>query len=372
MDSRIERARVLASLGRLEAARETLGEVLAGEPEDVVALADMANVVLRLRDYSRAVEYSALALRGDPENTFAWRVRALGELGMARDVELGPEAVAEHRERARVAAEQAVRIMPENTDNLRILASTKRDRDPAAALATLDTALEIDPDDVSVHLLRGFILRRNMKGRNEQAEAAFREALRLDPENAEALYELALVDIDGGERARGAEQLRRVALLDPEYGSAVRDHLEWLAAEDDRLVQAARAAETRRLANRHASAPQPQFLYETTKQQARGKRVTKWVVGVVIFLIIRALVAGVSPDSSKTTYTPPPDPVVPSWVRYPPPTLPYRPFPTFPTELLREWPSNIPRPSYPYRPPVAPTTPPTPQLTVPPGVNPFQ
>ncbi|MFB8008147.1 tetratricopeptide repeat protein [Nocardia sp. NPDC056000] len=371
MDSRIERARVLASLGRLEAARETLGEVLAGEPEDVVALADMANVVLRLRDYSRAVEYSALALRGDPENTFAWRVRALGELGMARDAGLGEEAVAEHRLRAQVAAEQAVKIAPENTDNLRILASTKRDRDPAAALATLDTALEIDPDDVSVHLLRGFILRRNLKGHTEQAAAEFREALRLDPENAEALYELALIDIDGGDREAGKEQLRRVALLDPEYGSAVRDHLNWLDEDDQRIALAAQAEETRRLANRYASAPQPQFLYET-KAQARGKRVTKWVVGVVIFLILRALVAGVSPDSSKTTYTPPPEPVVPSWARYPPPTLPYRPFPTFPTELLRDWPSNIPRPGYPYQQPVAPTTPPAPRLTVPPGVNPFQ
>ncbi|WP_067569372.1 tetratricopeptide repeat protein [Nocardia acidivorans] len=340
MDNRIERARVLASLGRLEAARETLGEVLAGEPEDVVALADMANVVLRLRDYGRAVEYSAAALRGDPENTFAWRVRALGELGMARDAELGPEVVAEHRARARVAAERAVKIAPEDTDNLRILASTTRDQDPAAALATLDTALEIDPDDVSVHLLRGFILRRNMKGRTEQAAAEFREALRLDPENAEALYELALIDIEGGDRETGSAQLRRVALLDPGYGTAVRDHLDWLAAEDDRLAQAARTAETQRLARNFRTAQPQQFVYDTAPA-SRGGRAYKWVLGISVVLVIRLIAAGVSDDSGTPSHTPPP---VPTWVRTPPASyVNPLPFPSLPPEFRRDWPTNLPR-----------------------------
>ncbi|MRH85920.1 tetratricopeptide repeat protein [Nocardia sp. SYP-A9097] len=357
MDSRIEKARVLASLGRLDSAREMLGEVLAGDPEDVVALADMANVVLRIKEYPRAVEYSAAALRGDPENTFAWRVRALAELGMARDAELGPEAAREHRGRAVAAAEQAVKIDPGNTDNLRILASTKRDKDPRGALQTLETALARDPDDVSVHLLRGFILRRNLEGQNntEQAEVAFREALRLDPANAEALYELALMDIGRGNRAVGEEQLRRVALLDPEYGTAVREHLEWLAQEDARL------------ANRYATTPQPQFIYDTTKKSGGG-RAARWGIGVLVLIVIRLIAAGASNDSSGPVHTPPP--VIPSWMRTPPAT--YRPLPSFPPDIPREWPSNIPRPTFRNQPPVVPTTPATPRLTVPPGVNPFQ
>ncbi|WP_330183912.1 tetratricopeptide repeat protein [Nocardia sp. NBC_01503] len=367
MDSRIEKARVLASLGRLVAAQEMLGEVLAGEPEDVVALADMANVVLRLRDYPRAVEYSAAALRGEPENTFAWRVRALAELGMARDVELGPEAVLEHRGRATAAAERAVKIDPENTDNLRILASTKRDKDPRGALKTLETALELDPDDVGVHLLRGFILRRNLKGANntEQAELAFREALRLDPENAEALYELALIDLERGNRTAGQEQLRRVALLDPEYGPAVRDHLDWLAAEQDRLAQAAQAAETRRLANRYTAEPQPKFILEASGKSGSG-RAYRWGIGVLVLIMIRMIAAGLSDDSSTPSYTPPP---VPTWVRTPPATY-YNPlpFPSLPPEFRRDWPTNLPRVTVRTEPPVAP---PQPQLTVPPGVNPF-
>ncbi|GAB2526828.1 tetratricopeptide repeat protein [Nocardia heshunensis] len=334
MSEKIEKARVLAELGRYDGAREMLAQVLAIEPENAAALADMANVAYRMGEYGRALEFSGAALRVTPDDVFVWRVRALSELQLARAG--SGEAAGELREKAIAAARRAIELDPDNVDNVRILAATQRDTDPAGALANLDKALELDPDNVHVHVLRGLTLRRNVKGPAAlaQAEAAFREVLRLEPENSEALYELALITVDRGERQAGATQLRRVAELDPAYGTAVREQLDWIAKQDELRARAA------------AGDPyvgRPTAVAPTAAPKSGGSRFGRWAAGVAALLVIRVVIAAFAHDSStpaQHTYYPPP--TFPSYLQhFTMPSMP--PIPT--------WPSNFPT----YRAPVPPT-----------------
>ncbi|MGW4244971.1 tetratricopeptide repeat protein [Nocardia sp. NPDC004722] len=338
MSEKIEKARILADLGRYDGAREMLAEVLASEPENAAALADMANVAYRMGEYGRALEFSGAALRVTPDDVFVWRVRALSELQLARAG--NGEAAGELRVKAIAAARRAVELDPDNVDNVRILAATQRDTDPAAALANLDKALELDPDNVHVHSLRGLTLRRNIKGPDamSQAEAAFREVLRLDPENSEALYELALITVDRGERQQGATQLRRVAELDPTYAPAVRDQLARMAKQDE--LQARRTAGDPYV-DRPTPAPVPA---PSSGRSSGGRRFGRIAAAFVALILIRGVAAAFSHDSSTPSqhnyYSPPP--TFPSYLQHF--TIP--PMPPIPT-----WPSNFPT----YRIPAPPT-----------------
>lgn len=243
MESKVDRAWVLVELGRLDAGREMFAEVLAADPEDWSALTGMAEVALRLGEYARALEYSELALRVVPEHSLVWRIRALAKAQEAADT-LEPVWRRELREQAVQSALRATEIDPEDVDNLRVLAVTRRETDPGAALENLDEALEIDPGNVDVHVLRGSILHHHVRGPNslELAEAAFRTALELAPENTEALLELALIELAHGRLDVAREELLRAAVLEPARGGQVRALLETIDRERDRRALALRAA----------------------------------------------------------------------------------------------------------------------------------
>ena len=66
------------------------------------------------------------------------------------------------------------------------------DNRPADAMAELDTAHELAPDDADVQFFRGVVALR--LERLPEAKAAFREAVRLDPQHADAAYNLALLE----------------------------------------------------------------------------------------------------------------------------------------------------------------------------------
>lgn len=345
MSAQLDKARTLAELGRLESARGVLAEALATEPDNADLLAELANTHLRLSDYRQALDVSTSALRHAPDDTYAWRVRALAELQLARAG--GNSARArEHRTAAIAAARRACELEPKYADNHRVLAATQRDTNPKAALSSTGRALELDPDDISVHLLRGMILRENLL-QPDRAEAAFRKVLELDPERVEALYHLALVEWDRRNYVVAERELRRVAQLDPvAYAEAVRGHLTKLAADA-----------------RSGGKP------ETT---SGGRRFARWAGVAAVFLVIRLVIAATDSDSpaDRQRYTP--NPAIPSNY-YRPPTFYQRPsfpaIPTIPPDLEKYFPSNVPRP--PAR-QTAPAAPATPRATVPGGVNPFQ
>ncbi|AYF73088.1 tetratricopeptide repeat protein [Nocardia yunnanensis] len=315
MSEKIEKALILTELGRLEAARDMLAEVLAGEPEDALALARMADLCRQLGEYERALEFSASALRVTPDSTYVWRVRALSEFRLGMDT--SGEVAAGHRARAVEAARHAVELDPSSVDNLRVQATTQWDTDPSAALQLLDRALELDPDNAQVHVLRGLIFRWQLSVSDKlaRAEAAFREALRLEPEHSQALYELALITRVRGDLSTGTQQLRRVAELDPEYGGRVREQL-------DRVAAVLKKRTTRWAARVVAS---------QDRRRTVGYRFRRFAAIFVALMLIRVVIAAVSHDSSTPPehnyYSPPP--TFPSYLQHF--TLP--PMPTWPPSV---------------------------------------
>lgn len=84
----------------------------------------------------------------------------------------------------------------------------------------LDEALEVvadglarHPDFASAHLVHGWVQRD--RGEEEEAEAAFRRVLEMDPENARALYGLGQILAQGGRLAAGRDLVARALDLDP-------------------------------------------------------------------------------------------------------------------------------------------------------------
>ncbi|WP_157574357.1 tetratricopeptide repeat protein [Nocardia jejuensis] len=369
MDSKIDKAWVLMDLGRLEGAREMLGEVLAGDPENALALAVMAEVALRMREPERALEYSATALRLMPDSTFVWRIRALAEGQVASGTE-DPVLVRECRGRALDAAQRAVDLDPDDVDNLRILAATQRHSDPDAALRTLARALEIDPDNVRLHVLRGAVLRlnlpRNLRDPSSlaNAEKAFHRALELEPENIEALFELGRIDLMRGDNEAAKDRFRLVARLDTSAAGAVREMLEWIAEEEQRLAQAEfeAVAEAEAWSHLRAAAqppPGPFAAYEPANRPRSWW--VKLVAGLIGLVILNVVIAGTSDTAPRRTPT---RTAVPTYL----PAPSFRRFPATLEPPFRDWPSNFPRPTYRTPPPSARTPPPTtPGPAVPPG-----
>ncbi|MCB1685271.1 MAG: winged helix-turn-helix domain-containing protein [Pseudomonadales bacterium] len=100
-----------------------------------------------------------------------------------------------------------------------------RDRDEAASLAAplLATALELDPDSADVHASLGILETHN--GRPEQAEAALRRAIDLEPTHTMALMWLGNLLLSRGELAESHELYERAYRLDPRQAPIAQNYL---------------------------------------------------------------------------------------------------------------------------------------------------
>lgn len=90
--------------------------------------------------------------------------------------------------------------------------------DPNGALAELDRALEMDPDNSVLLVNRGSIL--GAQGRYAAAERDLKRVLRVEPSNAEALFSLGVVMTKKGLWGEAVPHLRRAVELDPSRGAA--------------------------------------------------------------------------------------------------------------------------------------------------------
>ncbi|MGX9213237.1 tetratricopeptide repeat protein [Mycobacteroides abscessus] len=200
----------LIGIRQYDTARIQLAEALTTWPDEPDLLSTGAYLDLQLGHYAGAMWYADNALRFDPGNGQAQRIRISVLL---RGWNKMP---------AMAAAQHLVRTHPNRASSHYMMAVVLyARRHKRAALAAIDEALRIDPDDSSYRNLRGQIVgMRSWKGK---ALKEFRTALRIDPGNASAMENV------------GKAQSRRWRL-----SSALRAYLD-LGAMDIRRADDVRA-----------------------------------------------------------------------------------------------------------------------------------
>ncbi|HEY0713084.1 MAG TPA: tetratricopeptide repeat protein, partial [Polyangia bacterium] len=197
----VQMAKLSLDLGQLPRAAKELEEVVAQDPATPEALFTLARVRQAAGDSSAALQEfkKALAFEASPELHLAYG-KALA--GNGRD----DEALAQ--------LESAGDVAPARLERARI--RLKRN-EVAEALKEVEVATRLAPNDGRGFFLQGLCL--DLMGRADEAAAAWRKALGVTPNLAEAHYRLGRYEMDKGRqpaalahfRAAAAEPLDKVA-----------------------------------------------------------------------------------------------------------------------------------------------------------------
>lgn len=208
-DGYLQRARLLAELGRYDEAIGELSLLIAAAPGHADALTMLARMHLAGDRAAEALDAAEAALAVAPD-----AVPALVARGFAlADLERWKEAAA--------TADQILTLGPTDPYAQRSAAailSGARNGQPA-----LDAAwrgVELVPEEPQAHLVLGLVAAR--LGLFDLAERAYREALRLDPQLAEARHDLGVIRLDQRRYAEALEHLTEAAAMDPARGDAGR------------------------------------------------------------------------------------------------------------------------------------------------------
>ncbi|MFE6923897.1 tetratricopeptide repeat protein [Nocardia sp. NPDC057663] len=352
-EQQLDRAAALIDLGRFEAARAELAPVLAAEPDNSDAHAQLSYSWLRSGANATAAESARTALRLHPENVFAWKLLGLSEHGLHGElVESDPTAALDHEEAAVHAASRCVELDPWSAECHRILATVVAHRDRNAALAAIDTAVELEPENSVLHMVRGRVLWLGAKVISKRAaagRAAIEEALRLDPDNVEALFLLGNHAVQRRRWAEAEPWLRRAAELDPSYGPDVRELLAQIPEPSSATSGSSTAPPPAEVAKesppvRPVRRPEPAWRQEYLGTPSSGGGVGgRVIIGLTVFLVC-LIVRGVMNAGTDSPSTGPTSRTLPSYYRPPPTYLP--PPRTFPVDRLPTgypWPTPRPR-----------------------------
>jgi tetratricopeptide (TPR) repeat protein len=175
----LDRARALCDLARFDDAAQLLQRVVAADPQNARAWCLLAQAYLGGREDGDALRAAETALSLSPEDEWAHRLHsiALGKLG--------------RREESVAAARSAARVAPHSwhafVQLAQALVGDKSAHDEA--LAAAEQAVALAPHEAAPHIVLGLAARACK--RYEDAEAAFRAALAIDPQNSAAHNELA-------------------------------------------------------------------------------------------------------------------------------------------------------------------------------------
>ncbi|NUN51962.1 MAG: tetratricopeptide repeat protein [Planctomycetaceae bacterium] len=175
------------------------------EPESGDARGLEAFCLLEIGDHQGARTSAGRCVSLEP--TRAWNHYVLGRvLRLSGD-----------REGARVPLDEAIRLDPEEPDYRQERAWFRFDGEwYSGALADAEEGLRIDPLHGPCASVRGITLQH--LGRFEEAEAAYREALRLDPEMPIPHAGLGFLALRKRQGVASVEAFRTALRLDPAYG----------------------------------------------------------------------------------------------------------------------------------------------------------
>jgi Flp pilus assembly protein TadD len=207
-------AEQLLDLRRDREAEQRFREVLAADPGSGRALLGLARALNRQDRHAEAEQVVRSALALDPEDAGAHHVL----VDVLCDREDGSGAV--------TAAEAGLRLAPHDFTShyqyARALLSLRRPRVRDACEAAR-RAVEAAPHSPDAHNLMGLCL--DALGNHEGAQAAFRNAMALDPQHTLAQNNLAASEMDRGRLGRAAGLLRGAVGSDPQQ-KQVRDNLD--------------------------------------------------------------------------------------------------------------------------------------------------
>lgn len=192
------RSKVLFRLGRTDEAIEAGKEALRRSPTAATLAVDLAHQLLIAGRLDEAAQHAELALKGDPARAH--------EL-LARIALLRGDLAAAEREAAAGGDSDAARYT---------LARVAHRKGDYAAVERITVALVARPEArqlAGLHALRGDALAR--LGRDAEAEAAFREELRLVPASAEANRGLIVLLVARGRNEEATAVVRAFAAAAP-------------------------------------------------------------------------------------------------------------------------------------------------------------
>ncbi|MBL7501447.1 tetratricopeptide repeat protein [Frankia sp. CNm7] len=198
----VEAIQNLLDVRRFADARTRAVALLGEQPDDPQALGLLAQALLGLGEHASALQAAQQVIAASPEDEWGYRLASLAHEGLGQFWY------------ARDAAQRATALAPHFWPAWIQLADTARALSPYGPEAhqAAAEALRLAPHEAAVQVTYGVTLMHRDIG---AARSAFEEALRLDPGNAAARNNLAVLDLRANKFRQAGEGLIRAAAADP-------------------------------------------------------------------------------------------------------------------------------------------------------------
>ncbi|MGR6322512.1 tetratricopeptide repeat protein [Micromonospora soli] len=208
-DGYLQRAQLLAELGRYDEAVGELSSLIASEPGNADGLAMLARMHLATDRSAEALRAAEAAVAAAPN-----AVPPLAARGFAL-VDLG------RWKAAASTADEILALGPTDPYAQRSAAAIlSGSRNGQQALDAAWRGVELAPEEPQAHLVLGLVSARLELF--DLAERAYREALRLNPQLAGARHDMGVIRLEQRRYAEALEQLTEAAAMDPARSNAGR------------------------------------------------------------------------------------------------------------------------------------------------------
>ncbi|SDF45859.1 tetratricopeptide repeat protein [Pseudonocardia oroxyli] len=206
------RAEQLGQVGRLAEAEQAAREAVALDPQDPRLLGTLSSTLLLAKRYAEGLAVAEAACAAGPELERSHRLRALHLSLLGRHAE------------ALQAGYVSVSLSPDEPAAAHGYAKVlQRAGRPADAVQVARRVVELDPDSAAAHLLLADCASDlRDKAHRDLARREYEATLRIDPENAAAKHDLALLDARGRRPAKALAGLIAAGRLDPTMPEVAR------------------------------------------------------------------------------------------------------------------------------------------------------
>lgn len=197
----LARLRSLAAAGRYDDL-ETAARRAISENAGPVAIGYLAQALLHSNRPIEAAQAAHAFASADPTSDWALRLLAVAQSKVGR------------HKAANETARRAIAMRPDAVaPRLTAVSCSLAAKDVASARALADSCLEMAPDDTEVWATKGQV--HDAANEPDEAEAAYRKALSVDPENAVALNNLGRIVLKRRRSWEAMDLFDRAAKADP-------------------------------------------------------------------------------------------------------------------------------------------------------------